>query len=720
MNLFKKIKRKSWFYIIQIFVLILAFFLVRTEILESLNLEIFWQLTHIRNVITEQDSNAIENKDKITIVWIDEKFFNKESISIQWLHRGYYAEAIKNIKSYDPYALWVDVLFEKPFEFSAQDERSQQLTEIFNSYDKDLAKNLSDKVVLASMYNQTDSSFVKPDSLFMSNSPQIWHINSKVHRWYDIWLRVWLGKDNENNSFMNPFSSKVYNLYEKSNKQRIYWQWAQLHQEIEETKDFLNIWNLRIPKVEFTNRPFIFTPVYEINPRNFNYVSLYDIYKNEGDVWSYFEDKIVFIWATDPALQDIKPSLMWSTPWVMFHANTTLAMMNEDFIYTPNKSELFWIAFGLVLLNIFILIIFKFSGSYKFIFYLLLSELLLLILIWITFSILWIFYWTTSVFLPLGTLFLVIFLQLLLTSIYYIMEVNVLKENFQKLFGLYVGKNLSKEDDEIWQKQAKKKEISIYFSDIAWFTETSEKLTPEENIQFLNIYLEKMSENISLNKWFIDKYIWDAVMAFWEDNNACYLAAKSAVLNIKWIEDINKEVKQKMNQDINLQTRIWLHYWNAIVWDIWSEEYKLNYTIIWDNVNLAARLEWINKFYQTNICASGNFIKNIKDKTDFLYRKIDRIQVKWKKESVEIYEILPVFKKTIWQEHFITLDVFIQKFEKGLHNYFEWNFEKAIEIFNETKEIKSDPTTDIFIQRCEILLQDPPKKWDWVWTYKEK
>ncbi|UFX82713.1 adenylate/guanylate cyclase domain-containing protein [Candidatus Absconditicoccus praedator] len=305
---------------------------------------------------------------------------------------------------------------------------------------------------------------------------------------------------------------------------------------------------------------------------------------------------------------------------------------------------------------------------------------------------------------------------------YYIMELSGVKNKFQKLFGLYVGKNVlgNDYDGEIGQKQAKENEIAIYFSDIAGFTDMSEKLSPKQNIDFLNIYLEKQSKNISLNNGFIDKYIGDAVMAFWENNDSCFEASKSAILNVKSIKEINEIVKNNLNIDINLNTRIGLHYGKAIVGDIGSEEYKLNYTIIGDNVNLASRLEGINKYYNTSICASENFVEKITDSNEFLFRKLDKIQVKGKENAIEIYEIIPEFKNILSKQYLQHIEKFINMFEDGLQKYFKGNFEEALSIFKKCQNIKKDKTCNIFILRCEDLIKNKPKNWNGVWKHENK
>ncbi len=718
MSKFKNIKTKYWFFLIQVITIIIAYFIVNLQLLENINLNIYSQLIETRNKIINLSPEFENNKDKITIVWIDERFFSEESISSQWLHRWYYSKVIENIMEYDPWTIWIDVLFEKKYNFSEIDERSKVLNQIFETYDYELASSLNENIVIASLYDHNNNNFIKAENFFLQNNPSIWHVNSFVNKWYDLWIRTNIY--DKNNEYKKPFSIKVYKKYKENSYNKLYWEWVWINININQSENFYRIDDKFIPISNMIYwLDFIFTPIYETNPNNFNYISLYDIFKNKEDYSEKFENNIVLIWATDKALQDIKPSLIWQTPWVIYHANQVISLLNNDNIYLLWKKQTLIIIIWIILINILIYYIFKFNWSNKFSLYFLIFEIFTLITVSILFSLLWIFIDFFSILIPIWTIILVIFIQLIFTTIYHITELNDLKNNFQQLFWLYVWKNI-KNNNSNWDKTAESKNIAIYFSDIEWFTEISEKLSPKDNIKFLNIYLEKMSENISINKWFIDKYIGDAVMAFWENDDWVDLATRSAIFNCIEIEKVNKKIQEKIWKEIKLNTRIWLHYWESIVWDVWSEKYKLNYTIIWDNVNLAARLEWINKYYGTNICASEDFINKLKNKNDYFYRKLDKIIVKWKNKDITIYEIIPIFRKVMTYWQIKEYEKFINLFELWIEEYFKWNFQEAVKLFKESYILKNDDVSNIFIDRCNKLIKNNIKEWNWIWKFDTK
>lgn len=259
------------------------------------------------------------------------------------------------------------------------------------------------------------------------------------------------------------------------------------------------------------------------------------------------------------------------------------------------------------------------------------------------------------------------------------------------------------------------KKISIFFSDIAWFTTISEKMDAQRLVEFLREYLWEMSNIIMDEKWFINKYEWDAIMAlfwvFWYESTSTYDNCKSALLQQLRLKVLNKAWEKQFWQ--TLKVRMWIHTWEAIVWNIWAKWRKMEFTALWDSVNLASRLEWVNKFYWTYICVSQDAMLEVKDKFEF--RKLDKIRVKWKNIPIEIYELL--WEK--WKISDFKKDI-KNWFEKALELYFNKDFKKAWEIFKKLWEIW-DPASLVFTRRClKFEISWVKDDWDWVWTMEEK
>lgn len=311
--------------------------------------------------------------------------------------------------------------------------------------------------------------------------------------------------------------------------------------------------------------------------------------------------------------------------------------------------------------------------------------------------------------------------MLFLNFILWIISSYIKRKEITNLFDKYVWKEVleKKEQENSSKKISEQKKVFVLFTDIEWFTSISEKLKPQQTIDMLNIYFKYMNQEIEKSGWFIDKYVWDAVIAFWEDKKYSDNVLK-VILNMKILhKKINEEIREKISQDITINTRFWVHYGEVIVWDIWDESWKISYTIIGDNVNLASRLEWINKYYWTNIIISENILPTIKHSWNFYYRLLDKIIVKWKKEWIKIYELIAT-KSELDNLEYIK---YIRKFEKWIYYYFTWNFITSFWILSELKQekfSKDDIALNIMYDRVKLLKESPPKNWDGIWRYNVK
>ncbi|QQG39169.1 MAG: adenylate/guanylate cyclase domain-containing protein [Candidatus Woesearchaeota archaeon] len=254
--------------------------------------------------------------------------------------------------------------------------------------------------------------------------------------------------------------------------------------------------------------------------------------------------------------------------------------------------------------------------------------------------------------------------------------------------------------------------ITILFSDIRGFTTFSEQMKPEDLVEVLNEYLTEMTNVIMNNKGLVDKYIGDAIMAFWgaplKEKDHAALACTSALEMIKALENLNKKFKSEGKHQLDIG--IGLNTGEAIVGNMGSEK-RFDYTAIGDSVNLGSRLEGITKFYGVKIIISESVYEEVKDK--FFMRELDYVSVKGKKKPIKIYGLMNYIKNESEEQEELK-----KCFEEGLKFYRKKEFDVAISWF---KKCKNDKSSLVFIDRChEYKKNPPPDEWDGVYVLKEK
>jgi adenylate cyclase len=213
----------------------------------------------------------------------------------------------------------------------------------------------------------------------------------------------------------------------------------------------------------------------------------------------------------------------------------------------------------------------------------------------------------------------------------------------------------------------------------------------------------------------LDKYIGDAIMAFWgaplpqpdHPERACRAALEMlqvlAQLQTRWAA----QGRPRLDIGIGISTG------PTLVGNMGSAR-RFNYTIMGDNVNLASRLEALNKAYGTRLIIGEKTCQAVRDK--MVVRELDLIRVKGKKTPVKIYELLGPLDEA---ERYRSL---IERFEAGLAAYRHAQWETALARFEELRrEHGEDEPTRLFIERCRQLLQEPPAgEWDGAFVMKTK
>ena len=303
---------------------------------------------------------------------------------------------------------------------------------------------------------------------------------------------------------------------------------------------------------------------------------------------------------------------------------------------------------------------------------------------------------------------------------------NFLKESF----GTYVSPELIDQMYESGEEPSLGGEEgyhTAFFTDIQSFSAFSEKLTASELVALLNQYLTDMTDVLLENNGTLDKYIGDAIVAFygapidvdnheyWACKTAIEMQDKLAILREGWQEEGDRwpEIVH------NMQNRIGISSGQMVTGNMGSEA-RMNYTMMGDNVNTAARLESSAKQYGIYIQIADSTYQAVKEKV--VVRDLDNVRVLGKNEPVKVWELIsevgqePDQYKKILPAYHEALDLYKSQ---------EWS--KAIEAFKASDELeemfggrKTNPSR-IYIPRCEHYLENPPgEDWDGVWTLTSK
>lgn len=257
-----------------------------------------------------------------------------------------------------------------------------------------------------------------------------------------------------------------------------------------------------------------------------------------------------------------------------------------------------------------------------------------------------------------------------------------------------------------------KKSLAILFTDIRNFTTIAETMDPNQLMLHLCDYFQALSNIVIENHGTIDKYMGDSIMAFWgaplPEAHSCYQAALTALACISRLDKLNVEWSNQGKPA--LISRVGIHMGEAIVGNLGSSE-RFNYTAIGDAINIASRLEQINKNYGTRIIVSDAVYQEIKD--HFVLRFIDIVAVKGKLVSGSIYELMAANINELTFD----IDRYREVFAKAFAEYCTAHWDLAIPLFKQCAEIYlDDSVAPLFIARCEYFKLHPPVKgWNGIW-----
>jgi adenylate cyclase len=256
-----------------------------------------------------------------------------------------------------------------------------------------------------------------------------------------------------------------------------------------------------------------------------------------------------------------------------------------------------------------------------------------------------------------------------------------------------------------------RRDLSIFFSDLQGFTSLSEALTPEELTSVLNEYLSAMTDIIQEHGGTIDKYEGDAIIAFWnapiDQPDHAIRAVRSALDCQEELARMRPALRARVGRDLYM--RIGLNTGPAVVGNMGSRT-RFDYTMLGDAVNLAARLEGVNKQFRTYTMVSRATLERLEGA--FPARELSRIAVVGRKEPVTVYE--PMTRETYTERKPI-----LEVFARGLGAYYAGKLGEAERIFRGIEA--QDPAAVAYADRCRDLSASPPAEpWTGVWVMTSK
>lgn len=257
------------------------------------------------------------------------------------------------------------------------------------------------------------------------------------------------------------------------------------------------------------------------------------------------------------------------------------------------------------------------------------------------------------------------------------------------------------------------KKMTVMFADIRGWTNLVEKMTPQEAFKFINAYLKRVSPMINECNGFIDQYYGDGVMALFPGSPDDAVRAAVAMQNA--VDEYNKERARDGFDPIGIG--VGLHRADLMLGIIGSED-RMQGTVVADAVNLAARIEGLNKMYGSYISLSDETFSAVKEPDRYRHRFIDKVRVKGKEDAVTVYEVFEGDPGGIAELKEQTKP----EFEMGLERYYGKKFSEGSVHFNQVLEKNPDDlAARIYLKRCaNYMVNGVPSDWTGVETLQEK
>lgn len=444
---------------------------------------------------------------------------------------------------------------------------------------------------------------------------------------------------------------------------------------------------------------------------SYPYISVKDILLTTTER-NKLKNKIILLGTSAPGLLDLRATPVdESMPGVEVHANIIAGILDQSIAQEP--AYLYGAMFLLsILLGLILLIAPHFLAP---IFTLVLCGVLAAINVYGNF-----YLYAQGLIFPLASPLLMILSFFIFHMSWGFFIESKQKRAITRLFGQYVPPQLVDEmakQPESIRLEGENKELSVLFADVRNFTTISERLSPTKLTHLMNQLLTPMTQAIYAQLGTVDKYMGDAIMAFWgaplEEKQHAHKAIFAALDMQKKIIKLNSQLTNQGLSSIVIGIGINSGFMNV---GNMGSEFRMAYTVMGDAVNLGSRLEGLSKVYGAKIVVS-EFTKQAAP--EFLYRPLDKVRVKGKSQPIAIYEPLDLKSQANIED---TKNAVL--LEQAFVHYAQMQWSSALEVLQQLQaqnRIEYETIIGLYMQRIEHFQEQPPEEgWDGVYTFTNK
>ena len=460
----------------------------------------------------------------------------------------------------------------------------------------------------------------------------------------------------------------------------------------------LKFGNITIP---LTRDAGIFVP-FRGKLGSFEYISALDVIE-ENITSTQLNGKIAIIGTSAAGLLDLRSTPVGNSyAGVEVHANAISGILEQRVKHKPDYGPALELV-QLFLICLLMTFIYPYLSAWV-------SQFFLTTLIVFT-VIINMYYWQhlNIIFNLASAISLILLLGFFHTSFNFIVAQNS-KRHLSRIFGQYIPKQLVNEfdiDEAKLSLSGENRHMSVLFSDVRNFTNISEKMQSQALTKMMNAFLTPITEDIHHHQGTIDKYIGDAVMAFWgaplNDMSHSDNAISAAFKMLKTTQALEASFIENNWQPLKIGIGINSGYMNV---GNMGSSFRVAYTVMGDAVNLASRLESLTKIYGVPILVGEDTKQHSKH---YSFMCVDCVRVKGKQKPIFIY--YPLLKK----------EAHHTQFDDALEYYFARNFKKMVAILNEIKQPELEILIALYKERGELFIKTPPNEnWDGVFVYNEK